>query len=1191
MTVNAGDIAFIGANSTDPDQFAFVTRNAIAGGDSFFVTDGGFIPTGGNDSGLGSTTFRPTEGFLRYTAPADGLPAGAVILVNTASGSLGAVRNGGGDAGTVEALANGAASPSSTAFALAAAGDQLTAYTVTGGTHLTGDPTLIAFMDFGSGAYTGSGSTSASNIPVIAGGQVLDLGNFDNTILTVSSEDPNALTLVQLNDALNFAQRETTRWDLTLLGVEGASITIDDVSVAEGDGGFTTMTFTVSRSNADAAFTLDFATTFNGTATAGADFLAASGTLTFAAGGALTQTIPVEILGDTETEPNEQFAVILSNLVVSAGSATLADNRGVGTITNDDVTLTEIWQVQGAGHSSPLAGQRVNVEGVVTAVAANGFYLQDPTPDAGAGSEATSDAIFVFTGTGAAILSTIAPGETLRVLDTLVSEFRPGNVANNLTITQLSGAASYVDLGGSTTVAPVVFGTDRSPPAGAIDDDGFASFDPATDAIDFFESLEGMLIELPASVAVSPTARFGTSEEIWVVVPGTGDGSPVTPDGAPLLRPTDANPERIQLDDLVNAAVNLPDVDIGAQLGGVTGVLSYDFQNYELLLPAAPTVLAPSSVAPEITTITRDARQLTVATYNVENLDPGDGAAKFARHAAQIVDNLGAPVIVALQEVQDNNGATNDAVVAADVTLQTLVDAIAAAGGPAYAFVNANPVDDQDGGEPGGNIRTAFLYRANLVTLLDANPDDLGSMVRRLLDTNLADGDAFQASRKPLLAQFDFNGQVVTLINNHFNSKGGDNALFGSVQPPVLSSEVQREQQAAIVRAEVAALQAADAQAKVVVLGDLNDFAWSDPNLVLTGAGPGQLFDLAEALLPETERYSYNFQGNAQSLDHTLVNDLLLNGAAPAFDIVHVNSSFADQASDHDPAVARLDFRAFGERLVLGDGDDVVNGEGGDDSLFGEGGFDRLFGGEGNDSLDGGLGPDRMLGGTGDDSYVVDDTLDRTIELAGEGFDTVFASVSLRLGAEIEAAILAGLGNVQLIGNALGNAIAGNAGDNRILAGLGDDTADGGAGLDRIFGEDGADSLVGGEGDDLLNGGEGADTVDGGTGRDRLAGGAGNDVFLFGGLPGEADVVLDFAGGDRIGVVAAGFDPLLETGTLDGARFESNATGWSSAPALGIFVFEADAGRLWFDGAGDGRDLVAILRGVGTLSAGDILVV
>lgn len=158
---------------------------------------------------------------------------------------------------------------------------------------------------------------------------------------------------------------------------------------------------------------------------------------------------------------------------------------------------------------------------------------------------------------------------------------------------------------------------------------------------------------------------------------------------------------------------------------------------------------------------------------------------------------------------------------------------------------------------------------------------------------------AFNSSRKPLAGEFTFNGSKLFVIANHFNSKGGDQPLFGRFQPPLLTSEVQRKQQAQIVNTFVKSILAADAKANIVVLGDFNDFEFSEPIKALKG---GVLTDLIETL-PANERYTYVFEGNSQTLDHILVSSNLL-AQTTLFDVVHVNAEFADQISDHDPSVA-----------------------------------------------------------------------------------------------------------------------------------------------------------------------------------------------------------------------------------------------------------------------------------------------
>jgi hypothetical protein len=167
---------------------------------------------------------------------------------------------------------------------------------------------------------------------------------------------------------------------------------------------------------------------------------------------------------------------------------------------------------------------------------------------------------------------------------------------------------------------------------------------------------------------------------------------------------------------------------------------------------------------------------------------------------------------------------------------------------------------------------------------------------------------AWASSRKPLAGEFKWRGQTVFVIANHFNSKGGDSPLYGRYQPIQEPSAVQRARQATLVRDFVDQLVAADRRAKAVVLGDINDFDFSATVNTLTSSG--SLVDLPRTL-PVQERYTYVFQGNSEVLDHILLTQGLAYTPSKLarlfdYDVVHVNSEFADQASDHDPQVVRL---------------------------------------------------------------------------------------------------------------------------------------------------------------------------------------------------------------------------------------------------------------------------------------------
>ncbi|MEO1375509.1 MAG: endonuclease/exonuclease/phosphatase family protein, partial [Cyanobacteria bacterium J06635_10] len=584
------------------------------------------------------------------------------------------------------------------------------------------------------------------------------------------------------------------------------------------------------------------------------------------------------------------------------------DTPGGDTTDTPTPTAAKIYEIQGAAHTSPLNGELVTTTGVVTAVDSNGFYLQDA---AGDGDDATSDAIFVFTSSA----PTVIVGNSVEVTGT-VSEFFPGGEdTGNLSTTQITNPTITIP-DASIQVFPttVVIGAGgRVPPTENIDDDALASFEPTTDGIDFFESLEGMRVTAKDAVAVAPTNRFG---EIFTVVDNGTGATGISERGTLNISPDDFNPEKVQIDEdsgIFN--FDFPDVNVGDRLGDVTGVVGYGFGNFEILVTEDFTSnITPANLQPETTTIEGSADKLTVASYNLLNLDPNDADGdedvangRFDAIASQIVNNLKTPDIIGLQEIQDNSGSADDGVTSADETLQQLVDAIAAAGGPTYSFIDNTFIgNDTNGGQPVGNIRTAFLYNPERVGFVDGSRTAITNVSAQQTDSS----NPFFDSRLPLAATFTFNGEPVTVVNNHFSSKGGSSPILGVEQPfearqeevAVNGSLDERQAQAQAVKDYVDGIVAVNPSARVVVLGDLNEFEFVSPVETLSES----LTNLTKTV-PEDERYSFIFQGNSQSLDHILVSDNLAKNAE--FDIVHVNSEFAEttqRASDHDPLVASL---------------------------------------------------------------------------------------------------------------------------------------------------------------------------------------------------------------------------------------------------------------------------------------------
>ncbi|MGW1986195.1 endonuclease/exonuclease/phosphatase family protein [Streptomyces collinus] len=570
-----------------------------------------------------------------------------------------------------------------------------------------------------------------------------------------------------------------------------------------------------------------------------------------------------------------------------------------------------IHDIQGTTRISPLAGQKVaDVPGIVTATrtygSSKGFWMQDPTPD---DDPATSEGVFVFTSS----TPKVAVGDSVTVTGT-VSEFVPGGASSgNQSVTEVTKPTVTTVSTGNAVPAPTVIDAESVPdaytPAGDTAAAGSVNgltLDPSAYALDYYESLEGMNVQVADTRVVTRTDPYS---ELWVTVKpwehrnhrgGTVYGSYES-----------QNTGRLQIQSLGSAAA-FPKANVGDTLEGTTtGPLDFNqFGGYTLVASKLGTLT--SGGLERETTAKQSARELAVATYNVENLDPSD--ATFDKHAAAIVNNLQSPDIVSLEEIQDDNGATDDGTVDASATVNKLIDAIVAAGGPKYDWRSINPVNDQDGGEPGGNIRQVFLFNPERVSFVDRAGGDSTTAVGvtkvhgkaeltaspgRIDPTNAA----WTNSRKPLAGEFTFHGKTVFVIGNHLNSKGGDQGLTSQYQPPTRSSEVQRHAQATEVNAFVKDILSVQKNANVIALGDMNDFEFSETAKIMEG--DGELWSAIKSL-PRSERYTYDYQGNEQVLDQILISPAIRRGCDFEYDSVHINSEFNDQISDHDPQVLRF---------------------------------------------------------------------------------------------------------------------------------------------------------------------------------------------------------------------------------------------------------------------------------------------
>jgi predicted extracellular nuclease len=548
--------------------------------------------------------------------------------------------------------------------------------------------------------------------------------------------------------------------------------------------------------------------------------------------------------------------------------------------------ITPIHRIQGPGSFSPLAGQTVTTRGVVTGATRKGYFIQDPDGDV---NEAVSHGIFVFE------RRRRPPVGSLVEVSGKVVDYQPG--PNARPTTQLVEQSTRVLADDGPRIGPVWLTAERV----LVEQQELAAF---------LNHLEGMLVGVPAGATfVAPSNPFGD----YVVVPPHTDLMR-TQQGGVLIDPH--APERWLPGFRVLDYAAAPTVNVGAQLlEPVVGPLNFRVASYQIAT-TGPVRVSPAVVEARPTRLRGEGSRVSVLTLNGFNLDtkkedparvrdPGrdvdDDVAdkRFLTLGQAIVSQAASPAIVALQEMQDDDGAELSDTVRAERTYARLIAAVQRAGGPTYDWVDIPPQAGADGGQPGGNIRNAFLYDPGRVQLVEGTLQRLG-----------LESPAFDGSRKPLVARFRLlEGQgELELINVHLASKRHQNGLFAPEQPGFDPRLALRVQQVEVIGAHLAQLRALEVD--YYVTGDFNDFEFSQTLRALTGE---HSINLVERV-PGPLRFDYNHRGLSQALTHGVVAKRQMAGRTVEYEILHANALEGTQpgrkgekASDHAYSIARLE--------------------------------------------------------------------------------------------------------------------------------------------------------------------------------------------------------------------------------------------------------------------------------------------
>ncbi|OTA91032.1 hypothetical protein M434DRAFT_389456 [Hypoxylon sp. CO27-5] len=610
-------------------------------------------------------------------------------------------------------------------------------------------------------------------------------------------------------------------------------------------------------------------------------------------------------------------------------TTTMLLRRFTATLYIASASAQSIAQINGDRFLSPFNGQNVtNITGIVTAKGPDGIWLRSVEPGS---DKRVSDGLYVY-GSALASNASISVGDVI-VVDGKVSEYRSSK--DYLYMTELGSPKVTAILEHGKKVEPLVIGKGGlSPPtsqySGLDKGDVFTvpnnlslvsvenpRLEPELYGLDFWESLMGELVTIENPRAVGRPNQYG---DTWVVgewnTTGDNDRTGLT------VSAGDGNPEAIIIGSPLDGSDNPTDTKLGDHLETITGIVYQAFGFYRILpLTNISVIQSLSPELPPSTSLVSDGTcaGITVGDYNVENFYAGD-TAHVQAVAKHVVDYMKTPDLLAVQEIQDDNGETDDGTVDADETLSALTTAIQGLSNNSvvYNYTYISPLNDESGGAPGGNIRVAYLYRADVLKLRNPNPGNATEANEVLpgpeLKYNPGYVDPLNAawanSRKPLAAAWelaDGSGKILFTVNVHWTSKGGSTSLHGDARPPVNGGVEDRQAQAEVTASFISSILSADPSAYVATLGDFNEFAFAAP--VTTFASRSGLSDLdAVAGIPPTERYTYLYDMNSQELDHVFVSPALGEGVK-GFEHIHVNTwvEYDDATSDHDPSVAKFD--------------------------------------------------------------------------------------------------------------------------------------------------------------------------------------------------------------------------------------------------------------------------------------------
>ena len=852
-----------------------------------------------------------------------------------------------------------------------------------------GDASVAATVDYA----TANGSATAGNdYSAQTGTLSFAVGETSKTISIAATDDSLIESDVTFEVILSAPSGGGTLADSLAAGTiedDDFAFSVADATVEEGG----TLQFVVSRTgDISAAVTVDY-TTANGSAAAGNDYTAKTGTLSFAAGVA-SKTINIITTDDSQIESDETISLILSD---ASNGGTIADGAAIGTIADEDFAFSVANATVEEGGTLQFVVSRTGDTSIASTVdyaTANG--------SAKAGNDYTAK-----TGT-----LSFAAGETSKTINVATTD--DSLIESDETVT-----LTLSDAGNGGTIAD-------GAAIGTIADEDFA-FSVANATVEEGGTLQ-FVVSRAGDTSIASTVDYATANGSATAgndyTAKTGTLSFVAGETSKTINVATTDDSLIESDETVSLI--LSDPSNGGTISDDTAIGTIADEDFAFSVADATVVEGGTmQFVVSRTGDTSIASTVDYATASGSATAGNDYTAKTGMLSFAVGETS---KTISIATVEDSVVEGNETFT---VTLSDV-----SGGGTISRTTATGTILNAGGSIIGDDFANSLNGTSNNDEILGLGGDDTlyGLGGNDILDGGAGSDKLSGGDGADSLAGGGGNDVIVYDAADTFADGGDGN---DTLDASGAGSGVRIKLATDLICVNFEAFLGSSASDNVT--------GGNIPNLLIGGAGADMIY---------SGTASDTIYGGTGDDEITYdPNDFIVDGGTGT-DIL---DAFASTTDIYMNLVTDTIFLNF-EYGYGGWGNDTIIGSSVDNSLRGKSGNDFLYGEGGDDTLYGGPGYNLCYGGMGDDTYLVRYVGDMVIENPGEGIDLVESSISYALVDNVENLELISDNNLSGTGNSLDNRITGNSGDNSLSGGAGKDTLSGGLGDDWLSGGAGADA-------------------------------------------------------------------------------------------------------------------------------------